>query len=226
MGHRRLSYRRFTPVEVLLMTKGNWVELLEARQLLAATASLAGGILTIRGDAGDDFISGSTPSGRVVVNLNGQARAFPADQVRKLRINSGGGNDRVELGGAFWRPVIIRLGADDDYAFGSGRNDRISGGDGDDTVNASAGNDRIFGEAGSDELEGAEGSDTVSGGAGNDLVAGFNGRNDLLGDDGDDTLYTSRLGHGTVTGGAGSDTAWHRGEDANWSFSTTERIRR
>jgi Ca2+-binding RTX toxin-like protein len=210
------------------MGKPNLFESLESRRLLAAGASLAGGILTVRGDGADDVISARTqasPAPLVVVELNGEVQSFHADQVRKVRINSAGGNDRVELGGAFWRPTVIRLGAGDDWAFGSGRNDRISGGDGADTINASAGNDRVFGDAGDDELEGAEGSDTVAGGLGNDIVAGFNGQNRLLGDDGDDVFYTTRVGSGSVEGGAGEDTAWHRGENEDWSFLGTERVR-
>jgi Ca2+-binding RTX toxin-like protein len=213
------------------MQKSNFnaIQTLEPRRLLAASASLASGTLTIRGDSADDVISATnqaTPRPEIVVNLNGQSHSFDANQVNKLRINTGPGNDRIELGGAFWRPTIIRLGAGDDYAFGSGRNDRISGGDGNDTINASAGSDQVFGDAGDDELEGAEGNDTVSGGAGNDIIGGFNGRNLLRGDEGDDTFYTTRLGRGSIEGGTGLDTTWHRGADSDWSILDTERLRR
>ncbi len=69
---------------------------------------------------------------------------------------------------------------------------RLTGGDGDDTIDAGidddtvdggAGNDAIRGGAGNDLLDGQEGFDLIEGGTGNNTINGGDGGDLLIGDD-------------------------------------------
>ncbi|MDK3019314.1 calcium-binding protein [Pseudodonghicola flavimaris] len=93
-------------------------------------------------------------------------------------------------------------------------NDRLFGGDYDDTLTGLAGNDVIRGFAGEDlilggrgddRLMGGKGADTLYGGAGDDELNGGAGRDMLIGGTGDDVLIGAK-GVDTLTGGAGEDT--------------------
>ena len=103
----------------------------------------------------------------------------------------------------------------------------INGGDGNDTLDASAGvlgdvrlrlngdvgNDRIIGSvnddtidggAGRDTLLGGSGNDTIFGGADNDAINGGSGDDSMTGDDGNDTIAAGD-GNDTLSGGVGND---------------------
>ena len=77
---------------------------------------------------------------------------------------------------------------------GTSRNDYITTGDGNDTINGGAGDDVITARAGNDTINGGAGDDTISG-AGYNTIYSFNQKNPNLGKGEIDTL----------TGGAGSD---------------------
>jgi hypothetical protein len=88
-----------------------------------------------------------------------------------------------------------------------------NGGNGDDTMNGTAGEDRLDGGNGNDVLnglgghdllKGGNGSDSLYGGSGNDILLGENGNDLLFGGDGRDVLAG---GNGTdvLAGGAGAD---------------------
>jgi Ca2+-binding RTX toxin-like protein len=92
-------------------------------------------------------------------------------------------------------------------------------GDGGDTVTGGLGDDMITGGGGADTLEGREGNDTVSGGGGNDTVSGNVGNDSLtggagadtiIGSDGDDLIHAEDgEAETTISGGAGTDTAYY-----------------
>lgn len=76
----------------------------------------------------------------------------------------------------------------------------LSGGLGNDTLNAGNSGDFLFGGSGNDTLNGGNGADRLNGGAGDDVVNGGAGDDWLVGDAGNDT----------VDGGTGADTAGFR----------------
>ena len=105
-------------------------------------------------------------------------------------------------------------GGDDTFTVGSLAGTTItailfSGGDGNDTLDASAAAIGITasGGAGNDSLTGGTAADTLNGDAGNDTLEGRTGADAIFGEDGDD-LNIWRNGDGTDTfdGGAGTDT--------------------
>ena len=90
---------------------------------------------------------------------------------------------------------------------------RVSGGDGVDTINAGpgpqnvsggGGNDTIAGGVVDDDLLGGDGNDTIDGAGGSDEVDGGNDDDTITGGAGDDDVYGGN-GNDTVNGGAGSD---------------------
>ena len=82
---------------------------------------------------------------------------------------------------------------DDDFVYGKGGNDAVTGG---------AGDDRLFGDDGADAVQGGAGRDQLWGGAGDDTLDGGDDGDVLHGDDGADRL----------TGGAwGRLPPWRRG---------------
>jgi hypothetical protein len=105
-----------------------------------------------------------------------------ATAIAGFEINTGAGNDTVELGrGASTVPVpaTIRGGEGDDDLVGGGGNDKLIGGPGEDV---------LMGRGGNDLLIGGPGADLLSGGAGDDVLRGGPGRNNLIGGPGQNTV--------------------------------------
>ncbi|TFI56870.1 calcium-binding protein, partial [Sphingomonas parva] len=130
--------------------------------------------------------------------------------------------------------------AGDRYLFvealeGSGFADRLSGGNGDDTLlglggddqlDGGNGDDRLDGGAGNDRLDGGNHADVLNGGAGRDVLNGGNHRDVLNGGTGDDVLtggnqedvfaFSDGSGHDTITDfRRGQDKIDLSGMDAN-----------
>ncbi len=117
--------------------------------------------------------------------------------------------------------VIGGTAGDDDFTAGEHSSLAWFLGDGNDTLDASAGNDWAEGGNGDDDIMMREGHDTVLGGAGNDTIdtgigfdLGYGGSGDdwLTGNGGNDTLSGDE-GDDTVLGGSGSDLLY--GDDGN-----------
>ena len=81
---------------------------------------------------------------------------------------------------------------------GTGGDDEISGGDGNDVIYSLAGIDIVSGGAGSDTLFGGEGDDEMDGGAGNDVLSGGEGADTLLGGAGADIFIFYRVGESNL----------------------------
>lgn len=88
----------------------------------------------------------------------------------------------------------------------TGEDDRINGGNGNDTLSGLGGNDTINGGAGSDTIEGGAGNDTITGDAGSDTIRGGAG-NDTISDNGGSETYRFGLadGHDVISDTAGED---------------------
>lgn len=92
---------------------------------------------------------------------------------------------------------------------GTGLNDTVVGG---------LGNDILSGKGGNDVLLGAEGNDTLNGGGGDDTLYGDVGDDILKGGNGDDTLVGG-TGTNTLDGGDGIDTAVYGGFYTDYNIS-------
>jgi uncharacterized delta-60 repeat protein len=101
---------------------------------------------------------------------------------------------------------------------GGDGNDRLVGGNGDDSISGNAhrdridagdGNDRVAGNGGRDKLDGGGGDDRMFGGAGGDGIFGGNENDRINGEGGNDVIYGS-FGIDRLFGGAGNDTIFSR----------------
>ena len=139
------------------------------------------------------------PDGGATVTINGHEFALSADQVARLEIHTGVGNDIVHVGEA--SDVASPLGI---TVHGGAGNDGITGGSGDDVLSGGPGRDYIDGGSGSDILDGGSARDTIYGGPDDDDVRGGIGDDYIDGGGGDDTLEGGS-GDDFVSGGDGSD---------------------
>jgi uncharacterized secreted protein with C-terminal beta-propeller domain len=124
------------------------VERLESRALL--TATIARGILAIRGTAGDDAIEvrRSADDANILQVIENGDVVFSREvsAVRQIRVDGGDGNDEITVsqdGGALVMPVIIRGGRGNDLLQGGGGLNRIDGGAGRDAFQPGGGSDRV-----------------------------------------------------------------------------------
>ena len=81
---------------------------------------------------------------------------------------------------------------------------RLNGDAGNDRINGSANDDTIDGGTGRDTLLGGNGNDSIFGGTDNDAINGGAGNDSITGDDGNDTLAGGD-GNDTLLGGNGND---------------------
>ncbi len=179
-------------------------------------------------DSGDSVVAGNQ-----CVRLNTSTIRCAAAGVSSVRVDSGSGNDRVNLT-SVTRPSRVDTGAGNDvvyggtardivygqsgndYLFGQAGNDHLDGGTGNDYLLGGPGNDVLAGQAGNDSLYGGSGNDYLLGGLGNDRLLGQDGNDILRGQDGDDTLYGG-TGNDTLYGEAGSDKLYGQaGEDKHF----------
>ena len=146
---------------------------------------LENGVLTIRGNDDNEKIDVTREGDQIVVNVKGQAnrritRRFDADDVDRIDIDAGGGNDHVTVDEGISAPARIQGGAGNDKIDGGAGDDTLLGGGGNDHLDGRAGNDSLEGNDGNDKLFGGAGNDTLLGGAGNDQADGGAGTNSVL----------------------------------------------
>jgi len=173
-----------------------------ASAAVGPTVVLAGGVLSIVGDAGrNSFTVGRTPDGLVTLNdaeiLGGRARV--AD-VRLVVLEGGAGDDTLRF----------------DQRNGPMPPGQFLGGDGNDQLLGGAGDDALLGGNGIDSLDGRTGDDTLLGEAGNDKAVGGPGRDVvLLGDDSDQFTWNPNDGSDVISGAGGGDTLIVNGSGAS-----------
>ena len=125
-------------------------------------AGIDNGVLTVTGTEGADTIVVAQVGTDIVVDVNGVATPFDADEVVELRIEALGGDDTVIVD--VDRPTTILGGAGNDFIVGSdGGADEVVGG---------PGVDRFFGRGGDDVFvwDPGDGNDFVEGGDGFDTM--------------------------------------------------------
>src|SRR5687767_3144242 len=188
--------------------------------ILHITGTDAADVLTINTEtAVTNSIPGSMFTG-VRANLNGEEHSFGQSAIRRIRINTLGGDDTVTanfpgLTGTSETPVpgfrqFIHGGDGDDTLRGGDARDLIRGGPGDDNISASSRpasmiGDRLVGGPGDDQIFGSFGNDTILGGIGHDTIGAFDGDDRVFGGDGDDQIDGAD-GADRLLGGRGNDT--------------------
>lgn len=145
--------------------------------------------LNVRGSKGGEDISYYNP-----------------DEVQSALIILCDGNDRAVIGtgvsdGANRGRHDLSIPAHID---GGAGNDRLTGGQGSDTLLGGPGKDKLRGRGGDDTLLGNDGRDNLSGGWGNDVLVGGDDKDKLNGGRGRDVLIGG-LGRDDLRGGSGGD---------------------
>jgi Ca2+-binding RTX toxin-like protein len=183
---------------------------------------------TLRGGAGADSLSGGPGNdflggGRHDDELDGgEGDDTLAGRLGNDTLSGGDGTDRA------WQVAPEDQVLTDMSLTGQGtdamdgvESASLTGGDGDDVIDASQfsgrvtlrgglGADRLIGTASADLLDGGSGDDTLDAGEGPDILFGADGDDSLLGGPGDDFLIAeligTPLGRDTQDGGSGADT--------------------
>ncbi len=163
--------------------------------------------------------------GNEVKLKDGVSADYEAQNSHDITIKAVGAGNESTL-----HTVTVNIGDVEELTqiLGTGENDRLRGGDGneeiiarggDDSIGAGGGNDVIDGGGGRDNIRGNDGDDVIDGGAGNDTIRGDAGADELRGGAGNDTIYAD--GDDTVVeGGDGTDRVIVQG-DSDFSIDMT-----
>lgn len=141
------------------------VETLETRNLLAATASLTGGVLTVAGDAQRDVIRVSLDSARNQIVVQSQVieiARFASTAVTSIVVNvDGGASNVVRIDPNVAQPATV---------VGGGGNDFLTGGAGPTILQGGANRDKLVAGPGGTVLDGGAGADRLFRVKANDVV--------------------------------------------------------
>lgn len=144
-------------------------------------------------------------------NLNGDDDADV--NVTKIDASAATGNVTLDFNGSIDNAMTVILGnsatdTHNDVATGSGADD-ITGGSGNDVIDAGGGANFVIGMAGNDSITAGSGVDDLDGGSGNDTITGGDGADNLIGGAGND-VFNFATGEGGdadyIDAGAGTDT--------------------
>jgi uncharacterized protein GlcG (DUF336 family) len=155
-------------------------ERLEPRMMLNASATLAGGVLFITGQANKERINvflDPLSQDLVVQDFNVPVGRFSSAAVKSMAISTGDGNAILRIGQNVLQPAIVTLGA------------------GNDVVYAGGGTTEIIGGSGTGKLVGGPAGDVLVGGTGKDTLIGKGGANVLVAGIGPDKLFAGPLDH-------------------------------
>lgn len=144
------------------------VEALEPRNLPAITAGLAGGVLSIVGDAARDNISVTLDPGAnqlVVRNFLAEAGRFASPAVASIVIDAGAGDDAVRVAREVVQPATVVGGAGRDILQGGSGATALLGGPDNDKLVAGRGATVLDGDGGRDRLVRVKPVDTAVAGA-------------------------------------------------------------
>ncbi len=144
------------------------LELLERRDL-PTTATLAGGVLTVVGTSGNDYISVAQSDGRIYVHDTAitvgksHVSSVAANQVNHVVVYGNGGNDVINLrpsaATTLTKDATVYVGAGDSQVYGgAGGNYLVATGSGHHTLVGGPGTDYLAGTA-TDTLDGGGGFD-------------------------------------------------------------------
>lgn len=189
---------------------------IDGSELADNLVAAGGGLVTVRGHAGNDTLTGHTGDALLEGGLGNDT--FVIMDTRNLVVEKGdAGIDTVRAAIDYVLPAHVEnLRLDSGAVNGTGNelaNDivgnastnQLSGFAGDDVIEGLAGDDQLYGGLGADVLDGGTGNDRLDGGEGNDRLQGGSGTDLLLGGAGADILV-SGVGADTLYGGADVDT--------------------
>ena len=110
---------------------------------------------------------------------------------------------------------FLNISASGKIAMKLNENDKIIGGNGDNTIGGDLGDDVIYGKGGNDIIYGGFGDDILYGGFGNDELYGGYGRNIYMGSEGNDTIH----GKSENVGGYSLDIALYNGKYSDYTIT-------
>ena len=191
--------------EQAVLTAGAGNNRLDASEVnIPVTLSGLGGNDTLLGGSGIDRLDAGNGSdsieitGTNIVLTDASAPTATGDtliSVESLLLIASGANSLIDASGYTLGPVTI---------IGSGGNDTLKGGAGNDFVLARSGFDVVTGGPGNDFIAGNAGNDSLSGDDGDDTIIGGRGRDTLAGGQNADVLL-GMIGNDTIDGGASAD---------------------
>jgi Ca2+-binding RTX toxin-like protein len=188
--------------------------------VLRSSAVLKGKHLLVRGDLNspnDIIISLDAAKQNVLVNLNGTPFSFKKDNVDRVSLVGGDGNDTLrvdESAAKFKIPTTFLESAGDNLLIGGSEKDRIFGGNGKDTIISGNGDDTIVAGNGGDTIVAGNDLKLIFGGAGNDTITAGNGQGYIFAGGGKDRITAG--GRFEIVGGPGDDTIIGNGRDTLW----------
>ncbi len=142
--------------------------------------------------------------------MNGSQEAFPANEVSRLYVDAGVGDDTITDTVYFPMRVIptrVSQRVFPTTLLGGDGNDTISGGD---SESLTSGSPKVIdGGDGNNYLVGGHGFNSIRGGAGNDTIVS-NGNDTIIGGDGNDVI-TVKGGGDSIDAGAGDDIIYCNG---------------
>ncbi len=155
------------------------VERLEARKLLDATATLAGGVLTVLGDAANDriYVALDAARGNLVVTNNGRpVGEFASSGVTSILVDAGDGNNVVRVARDVFQPAQLQAGTGNNALYAGGGTSILVGGNGNNKLVAGSAATSMFGGSGANVLNGGPGPNMFVSGAGTNIL--FNVQDD------------------------------------------------
>jgi|JI10StandDraft_1071094.scaffolds.fasta_scaffold394679_2 Ca2+-binding RTX toxin-like protein len=164
-----------------------------------------GGNITLNAGCGADQIDvNRAANGLYNVSVNGQSFMFTREEMSRLTIKGGSGNDRINVGPGVDVPVKVDGGRGSDTLTNWSNGAKIDGGSGNDRIfNASHGS-TIQGGTGRDEIRSFGSGNNIQGGWGNDFITSNGNFNQVGGGFGHDRI--GAVGYGNnVQGGFGWD---------------------
>jgi Ca2+-binding RTX toxin-like protein len=190
-----------------------------ATYALVTGARVYEGVLQVVGTAGEDHIRLEVESGcgepDVLVLeasfLDGACGSsgeieYELSGVTGIVALAGAGDDHFDVRRTLELPVLVSGGSGDDHIEATEASSIILGG---------AGNDHIDGSEGDDLLIGGAGDDHINGEDGNDIIVGGDGNDHLDGDDGND-IISGGAGNDHIDGGDGTDVVLLAGDESGY----------
>jgi Ca2+-binding RTX toxin-like protein len=164
-----------------------------------------GGNITLNAGCGADQIDvNRAANGLYNVSVNGQSFMFTREEMSRLTIKGGSGNDRINVGPGVDVPVKVDGGRGSDTLFNASHGSTIQGGTGRDEIRSFGSGNNIQGGWGNDFITSNGNFNQVGGGFGHDRIGAVGYGNNVQGGFGWDRIGV--LGGGNVAnGGFGFD---------------------
>jgi hypothetical protein len=194
------------------------------------------GLITLKAGASNDRIRVSRlGDGRYGVNVNEHFYAFTRDEMGKLTIHAGDGDNAIAVDRGVDVPVSIKAGQGRDRVLNAGRGTMIDTGAGDDRIVNRGEGAKVHGGEGADQIDHQGTGATLSGGEGDDVIRARGCGNLVQGGNGHDAMHAEGTGN-YVRGGAGNDVGWvsgtqnrlegNAGEDALFATGAFNQVQR